>query len=153
MIRNLITLVFVFICGWLVYTQILGLGTEEEKEKGAELVQNAKETFGTIFGILKNEGQKIKDGTYDDAINKLGSLLDNLRANNKDANLQSELEELIAEEQRIKEAIEKSKQDTTNIKARTTGEESAEDIKTKEDIKNLTERVAEILKKMEPTNQ
>ena len=147
MIRNLITLIFFFIVGWLVYTQVLGYGTAEEKETGKELVKNAKNTLSSVFGILSNETQKFKDGTYDDAINKLGGLLDDLRAQNNenggDADLDSQLEELKAEEERIKQEILAAK------KNKMSGKESEQnDKKTKEDLTKLTKDIQKVIKMM-----
>lgn len=149
MIRNLITLIFFFIVGWLVYTQVLGLGSTEEQETGKELVQNAKKTISSVFGILGNEGKKFKNGTYDDAIDQLGSLLDNLRAKNNGENteLQAQLDELKQEEERIKVEITSVKESKMNND--TPNEEDAEkEAKTTEDLKNLTKDIQKVIKLM-----
>ena len=145
MIRNLISLVFFFVVGWLIYTQVLGFGTEEEKETGKELVQSAKKTLSGVFGILSNETKKFKDGTYDDAIDKLGSLLDDLRDKNKanggDTELQTKLEELKKEEERIKDEI------TTAKKTKMTSEDAeAKEEQTKKDLHKLTKDIEKVLK-------
>jgi len=150
MIRSLITLVLVFIVGWLVYTQVLGLGTQEEQEQGAELVQLSKKTFSKVFNILKSEGQKIKDGTYDDAINQLGSLLDKLRAKNTDSGLTNQLDELKKEEERIKEEIAESK---SNTDENMTEEDSIKEEKTKKDLKKLAEDIEKVVSLMDKKNK
>lgn len=136
MIGKLISLVFFFVVGWVVYTQFFG--TEQEQEMGQEVISNAKETVQGIFNIFQHESGKIKEGTYDDSIEKLGNLLDKLRAEAKDGKQQEELTELMQETKRIKEQVEKSKE----------GLESINDEQTKEDLKKLTQEVQEIVNKM-----
>lgn len=137
MISKLISLVFFFIVGWVVYTQFFG--TEKEQKMGQEVISNAKQTVQGVFNIFQHEGGKIKEGTYDDSIDQLGALLDKLRSEAKDGKRQEELTQLVQETRRIKEQVEKSKE----------GLESIDDEKTKEDLKKLTEEVQEIVNKME----
>ncbi len=150
MIRNLITLIFFFLVGWLVYTQILGLGTDEEKKAGKELVQNTKKTISTVFSILGNEGKKIKGGTYDDALNKLGSLLDNLRSqNNQSSEVKAQLESLKKEEQRIKKELAEAKENTNSDQPL----ESNQEEKTREDLKKLTKDIEKVVKLIDVANE
>jgi len=138
MISKLITLVVFFTIGWVVYTQFFG--TEEEQKMGKEVIDNAHETVQGIFSIFQHESEKIKEGTYDESIDKLGSLLDDLRANSKNKEQKEELSELKDEQDRIKKEVAKSKE---------TGEEGIDIEKTKEDLKKLTEKVKKIVDVME----
>ena len=47
MIGKLISLVFFFVIGWVVYTQIFG--TVKEQEMGQEVISNGKETIESIL--------------------------------------------------------------------------------------------------------
>jgi Zn-dependent M32 family carboxypeptidase len=147
MISNLIKLLVLFLVGWLIYTQVLGRGTEAEKQQGAELIENGKNVLSSVFGIISNEGQKFKDGTYDDAIDKLGSLLDDLRSKTNDSELQAKLDELKQEEERIKKEITEVKQDETTA-ARPTTDPSEKEAKTEKDLKKLTEDIQTVLQLM-----
>jgi len=93
MIGKLISLVFFFIVGWVVYTQFFG--TEQEQAMGQEVIGNAKRTVKGIFNIFLHESGKFKEGTYDDSIDQLGSLLDKLREESGNEENQEELIQLV----------------------------------------------------------
>ena len=138
MIGKLISLVIFFTIGWVVYTQVFG--TDEEQEMGQEVIGNAKETVQGIFGIFQHESGKIKEGTYDESIQNLGNLLDNLRENAKDEDQKEELTGLKEEQTRLKEEVEKAKEP---------GAEEIDVEKTKEDLKTLTQKVKKIVDALE----
>lgn len=135
MVGKLISLVFFFIVGWVVYTQFFG--TEQEQAMGKEVIGSAKETVKGIFNIFQHESGKFKEGTYDDSIDQLGALLDKLREEASDENKQ-ELIELVKQTQRIKEKVQQSKE----------GVEIDEE-QTKEELKKLTKEVEVIVNKMD----
>lgn len=136
MIGKLISLVFFFIVGWVVYTQFFG--TKQEQAMGQEVISNAKETVQGIFNIFQHESGKFKEGTYDDSIDKLGALLDRLREQAKSEDSQDEIQNLVQETKRIKEKVEQSKEG-----------ENIDEEQTKEDLKKLTKEVEEIVNKMD----
>lgn len=139
MVGKLISLIFFFIVGWVVYTQIFG--TEQEQEMGKEVIHNAKQTVQGIVSIFQHEGDKIKEGTYDDSIEKLGALLDNLRAQAKESGQEQELDQLAEETQRLKKEMLRAKEgiDGMNI----------DDSKRQEDLKKLTEDIQKLVNNME----
>lgn len=137
MLGKLITLVLVLVIGWVVYTQLFG--STQEREMGREVIVNAKQTVKGIFNIFKHEGNKIKEGTYDDSIEQLGALLDKLRKQTNDSSKKQELIKLSQETERIKEQVKKSKQ----------GLESVNDEETKEDLRRLTEEVQKVVERLE----
>lgn len=137
MIGKLITLIVVFVIGWVVYTQVFG--TDEEQAMGKEVISNAKQTVGSIVDIFKHEGGKIKSGTYDDSIDKLGSLLDKLREESTNSDRQEELKQLAEETQQIKEKVSRAKENL----------EQVDDEQTREELQRLTEKVQQVVEKME----
>jgi ubiquitin C-terminal hydrolase len=139
MIGKLISLVFFFIVGWVVYTQFFG--TEQEQAMGKEVIGNAKQTVQGIFNIFQHEGGKFKEGTYDDSIDQLGALLDKLREEAGNEENREELIQLVQETKRIKEKIEESK-----------GGAEIDEEQTKEEFKKLTKEVEVIVNKMEKTS-
>jgi len=136
MIGKLISLVFFFIVGWVVYTQFFG--TKQEQAMGQEVIGNAKQTVKGIFNIFQHESGKFKEGTYDDSIDQLGSLLDKLREESGNEENQEELIQLVQATKRIKEKVEQSKE----------GAELDEE-QTKEEFKKLTQEVEVIVDKMD----
>lgn len=151
MIRNLITLLFLFLVGWVIYTQVLGRGSAEEKELSDDLVDNAKNVVSSIGSILGNETKKFKDGTYDDAIDEVGGLLDKLRAKTSDKGLQAELDKLKEEEQRIKREIAEVKNEENS--ARPAKNPAIHEKETKEDIRKLTEDIQRVVEVMKNQNK
>lgn len=137
MLGKLITLVFFFVVGWVVYTQLFG--STQEQQMGREVIGSAKQTVKGIFSIFKHEGNKIKEGTYDDSIDQLGSLLDKLREQANDSSDKQELFQLAEETKRIKEQVLKSKQ----------GSESVNDQQTEQDLKKLAEKVQKVVERLE----
>ena len=81
MIGKLISLVFFFVIGWVVYTQIFG--TAKEQEMGQEVIIKSKETIQSIFNIFQHESDKVQAGDYDESIKKVGELLNDLQSNQK----------------------------------------------------------------------
>lgn len=136
MIGKLISLVFFFIVGWVVYTQFFG--TQQEQAMGKEVIGNAKQTVQGIFNIFQHESGKFKEGTYDDSIDQLGALLDKLREEASNEENKEELIQLVQATKRIKEKVEQSKE----------GGEIDEE-QTKEEFKKLTQDVETIVNKMD----
>lgn len=136
MIGKLMSLVFFFIVGWVVYTQFFG--TEQEQAMGKEVMGSAKQTVTGIFNIFQHESGKFKEGTYDDSIDQLGALLDKLRKEANDGENKEELIQLVQATKRIKEKVEQSKE----------GGEIDEE-QTKEELKRLTKEVEVIVDKMD----
>lgn len=132
MVGKLISLVIFFVIGWVVYTQFFG--TEEEQQMGQEVISSAKQTVKGIVGIFQHESGKIKEGTYDDSIEKLGSLLDRLREEAKNDETKEELKQLSEETTRIKKEVEKAKEG-----------ENVDEQQTKQDLKKLTEDVERLV--------
>lgn len=135
---KLINLIIFFVIGWLVYTQFFG--TTEEQEKGKTVINSGKETVKGIIGIFQHESGKIKEGTYDESIDKLGTLLDNLRKETKDNGQKDQLEVFVKEKQRIQKEVAKSKAEG--------GLDDASEEKTKEDLKKLTENIGKLVDAM-----
>lgn len=106
---------------------------------GKEVISNAKQTVGSIVSIFKHEGGKIKEGTYDDSIEKLGTLLDNLRAQSKNSSQQLELEALAEETKLIKEKVQHAKE----------GTEEVNDEETLKELQQITEKVQKVVQAME----
>jgi flagellar motility protein MotE (MotC chaperone) len=136
MIGKLMSLIFFFIVGWVVYTQFFG--TEQEQAMGKEVMGSAKQTVTGIFNIFQHESGKFKEGTYDDSIDQLGALLDKLRKEASDGENKEELIQLVQATKRIKEKVEQSKE----------GGEIDEE-QTKEELKRLTKEVEVIVDKMD----
>lgn len=139
MFGTIIKLLVVFTVCWVIYTQFFG--TEQEQEQGQEVIESTKNLAKGIFGIIQHESSKLKEGAYDEKIDELGSLLNKLKSQSNDNGQKEELDVLLEEKTRIEEEISKSKE--------VGGEETATDVKTKEDLKKLAENVQKVVEAME----
>jgi hypothetical protein len=136
MIGKLISLVFFFVIGWVVYTQIFG--TVKEQEMGQEVISNGKETIQSIFNIFQHESDKVQAGDYDESIEKVGKLLNDLRSEASS----DEQKEKLAELEKEKDRISKEIQDSKNSDNPVVNE------KNKEDLKNLVKNIDKLLESM-----
>ena len=134
MLKLIFYFVFFAVGGWLVYTQVLGYGTQEEKDKGAQLLKNAKNTFQDIYDILANQGQKIKNGDYNKVLDKMTDLLQQLKQQTTSEKDKKRVEELMNEEKELREHLEDENQDPE---------------KTKNDLEKLTERIAILVEELQ----
>ena len=95
------------IVGILIYNYFLG--TEEEKETSEKIFGEVRDLGKATWDLLKSEKQKFDEGKYDEAVDKLGSLIDRLRGhaetieNNRD--LITRINELEREREQLAEKI------------------------------------------------
>ena len=132
MLKFIFYLLFIGLGGWLVYTQVLGYGTQEEKDRGAQLMQNAKNTFKDIYSILANQRQKIKNGDYNKVLDKMTDLLQQLKQQTNSEQEKQRVDDLINEEKKLRENVDDQNPE-----------------KTKEEIEALTKRISILVDELE----
>lgn len=79
--KRILTLVVAFLIGWIIYVQFFG--TAEDKALKAELLGNVKETGQSVLDILSAEKNRIEEGAYYEALDKLAEAIDKLRNEDK----------------------------------------------------------------------
>lgn len=77
MIRTAIRLILLLVVGILVYNFFFG--TTTEKEEGKRIVSEFKDVGVAIKDLLSSEKQKLDEGKYDDALDKVGNLFQKVR--------------------------------------------------------------------------
>ena len=77
MIKQLLKLLFLFVIGWIIYVQFWG--TADEKALRQNLFENVRETGKNVGSILKNSKDKVQDGSFDDALSKIGTSIGTLK--------------------------------------------------------------------------
>jgi uncharacterized phage infection (PIP) family protein YhgE len=78
MLKSLIKVGLLLVGGILVYNYFFG--TPEEKAQSKEIFTSVKDLTKSAFDLLKQEKQKFDEGKYDEAVDKIGGLLDNLKS-------------------------------------------------------------------------
>ncbi len=84
MIKNLLKLLFIVIIGVLVYNYFLG--TPEEKANAKEIFGEVKDVVVKVKELVKSEREKFDTGKYNEAVDKIGEMLDKLKSESTDKN-------------------------------------------------------------------
>ncbi|CAH0999901.1 hypothetical protein LEM8419_01158 [Neolewinella maritima] len=95
MIRTLVKLGLLVVVTLLAYNYFLG--TPEEKASSREIVGKVRELGSDAWQLLRSERTKLKEGKYDDALDRLESLYANLKevaVTTRDSETLQRLEEL-----------------------------------------------------------
>lgn len=155
MIKSLFKLALILVVGILVYNYFLGNATEQ---------QNAKEVFGKIKEVgvavkdlVKSEKEKFDEGKYDEALDKIGGLFDDLKQKAKDidenyvdriAQLEDKRKEL---EERLKNLNSGDRPDEYNGFTEKGGE--TEENKLRKEIEKLMKQTEKVVQDMERSSQ
>lgn len=81
-------------------------GTAEEKAQSKEIFSDIKDLTKSAVGLLKSERQKFDEGKYDDAVDKIGGLIDNLKGKAEKLEDNRELLDQIADLQSQQRSLE-----------------------------------------------
>ncbi|MBK8704197.1 MAG: hypothetical protein IPN33_11640 [Saprospiraceae bacterium] len=110
MIRSLLKLAVVLVLAILVYNFFFG--SAEEKAQSKEIFSDVRDLGKAAWGLLKSERQKFNDGKYEEAVDKVGGLIDTMkdRAERlKDSDLINKVDKL----ERKRKALERQLQEDT----------------------------------------
>jgi hypothetical protein len=77
MLKSLLKLALFLIVGVLIYNYFFG--TAEEKQQSEEIFISVKDLTKSAVGLLKSEKEKFDEGKYDEAVGKIGGLIDKLK--------------------------------------------------------------------------
>ena len=141
MIRSIIKVALFLIVGILGYNYFFG--SPEEKAQSKEIIGKAVDVGKAGVGLLKEEIAKFKSGKYDDALEKIGTALNNAKEKVQEG---SKAFEEVADWQEKKEDWIK-KRDEIRKSLEEKGEEADE--ATKDAIKKLNEEAEELAKEGE----
>ena len=141
MIRLILKLGFILVIGILGYNYFLG--DEDEKAQSREIVGKVRDLGSDAWNLLRSERQKLREGKYDGALDKLDNLYDNLR--DKAAALS---------DSRVLERLEDLDQRRRELEAELAADGEAEpDNSTKRKIDDLTAETEELMNEMEEKGQ
>ncbi|MCB0564062.1 MAG: hypothetical protein KDD01_06765 [Phaeodactylibacter sp.] len=151
MLRSLIKLAIFLVAGILVYNYFFG--TPEEKAQSKEVFSDIKDLTKSAVGLLKSEKQKFDDGKYDDAVDKIGGLIDNLKGKAEQLEDNRDLLDQITVLQQKKNSLE-TKLGSPGVESY--GEEgqrvvtdSAQRREIEEDWKELVNKTEQVMQDME----
>jgi len=140
MIKTLLKLGVLVILGLLGYNYMYG--DAEEKAQSREIVGKARDLGRDAWDLLKSEREKLKEGKYDNALDKLDGLYTDLKdkaSSLRDSDALQQLRDLDERRAELKELIGSGE-----------GEPSAE---AKRKLDNLTADTEELMNEMEAKGQ
>jgi predicted outer membrane protein len=131
------------------------LGTDSEKENAKKIFTEVKDVGVAVKDLLKSEKQKFDAGKYDKAVEKIGTVLDKLKANAKEFDEQyvDRIEELDRKRKELEQDLAKyqDQQSNGNQEQFTPkgGKDSAE---IKKELEQLLRETEGLVKEMESNN-
>lgn len=153
MIGRLLSLLVVFLIGWVVY--VTAFGDEDDIERRNKLFQSVGELTGNVTDILSSEKDKIEAGVYDEQLDMLKKAIDNLKeAGGEAGEYADQIKSLQEQQQQLQEQANQLKQQTEGGEptAQPLSRRSAED-PMRDGLKSLVESVQSLKNKMEKDNQ
>lgn len=105
MLRSIIKYGALLVIGILVYNYFFG--TDEEKAQSKQIFSEVRDLTRSAVGLLKTEKAKFDEGKYDEAVDKVGGLLDNLKGKAQLLEDNRDLLDQITELQHRKEDLER----------------------------------------------
>lgn len=104
MVKSLLKLGLILVAAILVYNYFFG--TVEEKAQSKEFFTEVKDLGKAAWGLLKTEREKFNQGKYDEAVDKVGGLFNNMRRRAQDLE-DSDLINRIDQLERKRQALER----------------------------------------------
>ncbi len=158
MLRSLIKIGLLLVAGILVYNYFFG--TEEEKQQSKEIFTGVKDLTKSAVGLLKSEKEKFEEGKYDEALDKIGGLIDNLKEKAKmledNRELLDEIRELEDERRALSEQVEEEQLPEQYNNTAAEEQPPMEEGKRRaieQDWERLVRKTEDVVKKMEEKEQ
>lgn len=144
MIKALFKLLVLLVIGILIYNYFLG--TPQEKKGVEKIVKEFKEFGGSVADLLKSEKEKFDKGKYDDALDKIGNTLKDLKESiqGKGEQYSNDIDELIKKKEQLSEELQKLEKNAENSGVDTS--------KVKDQLRSLLEETQRLISEMDSGN-
>ncbi|MAT53365.1 MAG: hypothetical protein CMN32_02710 [Saprospirales bacterium] len=141
MIKALLKLLVILVIGILVYNYFLG--TPQEKKGVEKIVKEFKDFGGSVADLLKSEKEKFEKGKYDDALDKIGNTLKDLKSSleGKGDQYNDEINDLLKKKEQLSDELNKLEKNAEDNGIDTS--------KVKEQLKSLLEETQRLISEME----
>lgn len=141
MIKSLLKLGLILVVAILVYNYFFG--TVEEKAQSKEFFTEVKDLGKAAWGLLKTEKEKFNQGKYDEAVDKVGGLYNNMRRRAQDLE-DSDLINRIDKLERKRQALERQL-DATEPESYDSSQKAA----LKRDWEQMMKETEEVMKELD----
>ena len=141
MIKALLKLLAILVIGILIYNYFLG--TPQEKKGVENIVKEFKEFGGSVTDLLKSEKEKFDKGKYDDALDKIGSTLKDLKESIKGKGDQysDDINDLMKKKEQLSDELNKLEKN-----AKDSGIDTSQ---VKEQLRSLLEETKRLISEMD----
>ena len=137
MIRSILRLAVILVIGVLIYNYFLG--DPGEKETAKKIFGEIKEVGVAVKDLLQSEKEKFDSGKYDQALDKIGGLFNNLKENAETvSSFSKEIDALEARRKELSDQLHDHEPAT---------EEEQNNFK--KEMQNLIEQAEKMVEKME----
>lgn len=75
--KSILRLLVIVVVAIVAYN--LFFGTEQEQQQSKEIINNVRDLGRSAWNLLKTEKEKFDEGKYDEALDKIGGLIDDLK--------------------------------------------------------------------------
>ena len=153
MIRTALKLLAILVVGILIYNFFLG--TDSEKENAKKIFTEVKDVGVAVKDLLKSEKQKFDAGKYDKAVEKIGTVLDKLKANAKEFDEQyvDRIEELDRKRKELEQDLAKYQdQQSSGGQEQFTPKGGKDSAEIKKELEQLLKETEGLVKEMESNN-
>lgn len=100
--RSILKFAFIAIIGLISYNYFYG--NEEEKARSEKVVEGVKDVFISVKDLVKSEKEKLDEGKYDSALDKIGGLFKDFKE--KTENVSEEVKDRLADLEEEKEVLQ-----------------------------------------------
>ncbi len=149
MIKSLLKLAFILVLGILIYNYFLG--TDSEKEGAKKVFTEVKDIGVAVKDLLSSEKEKFDKGKYDNALNKIGDMLQGLKQNAEkiDKNYLDRIRELDKMKDDLKSSLSAYSDDNEGADKFAPGVGGKDSVALKSDLRNLLKQTEDLIREME----
>lgn len=155
MMKSILKLLAVLVVGILIYNYFMG--SDAEKQQSKEIFQKVKDLGQDAWGLLKSEKDKYDEGKYDGALDKISSLLGDLKDKAEtisDSDLLDRIRDLEDKKDELERKMAASDQPSSygeqSKGLNSTNPQESEEIK--RDWKKLIEETEAVMREMDEKN-
>jgi ElaB/YqjD/DUF883 family membrane-anchored ribosome-binding protein len=150
MIKNILQILVVVVVGVLVYNFFLG--TPEEKQNARTIFNEVKDVGVAVKDLLQSEKEKFDAGKYDNALDQIGNLFDNMKTEAREFDEQylDRIEDLERKRRDLERKVDSVKDQGGQGTAEPTQDQQDE---LQNDLRNLMDEAERIIQEMDRNKQ
>ena len=149
--KSILRLLVIVVLAVVVYNYFFG--TPEEKQQSEKIFNEVRDLGRSAWALLKSEKEKFDEGKYDDALDKIGGLITDLKDKAetvKDSGLMDDIAKLERKRDELQREVDMNRVEEYDSGGDGLRDEEADQIKRK--WKDLLQETEDVMKKLEGNN-